>query len=42
MPLLNPYQLPAHGLCRCDPTLLDRMPGAPCRQGTKRSPFAAA
>jgi hypothetical protein len=21
---------------------LDRMPGAPCRQGTKRSPFAAA
>src|ERR1700694_4981946 len=21
MPLLNPYQLPAHGLCRCAPTL---------------------
>jgi hypothetical protein len=39
--LLNPIQLPAHGLCRCSPTLSDCTLVPARRQGTKRR-FAAA
>jgi hypothetical protein len=39
--LLNPIQLPAHGLCRCSPTSSDCTLVPTRRQGTNR-PLAAA